>query len=243
MVWVHLLHSNIMDGHIHISVVNNIHCGKKKIVAALALWVLFIVVPVDSATDPSDVKALGVLYNSLNSPSQLSNWKSNDNGDPCGESWKGISCSGSSVVSIQIQGLGLIGSLGYLLSNLLSLKTLDVSNNKIHDTIPYQVPPNLTHLNLASNNFSGNLPYSISAMTSLEYLNVGHNSLSQVIGDIFTNLHHLLTLDLSSNNFSGNLPKSLGDLSKLSTLHLQNNKLSGPVNVLANIHLSDLYDT
>ncbi|KMZ61661.1 Protein STRUBBELIG-RECEPTOR FAMILY 8 [Zostera marina] len=46
--------------------------------------------------------------------------------------------------------------------------------------------------------------------------------------------------DLSSNNFSGNLPKSLGDLSKLSTLHLQNNKLSGPVNVLANIHLSDL---
>jgi len=45
------------------------------------------------------VQALQVMYTSLNSPSQLTNWKSNG-GDPCAESWKGITCEGSAVVSM-----------------------------------------------------------------------------------------------------------------------------------------------
>ena len=45
------------------------------------------------------VQALQVLYTSLNSPSQLTNWN-NGGGDPCGESWKGITCEGSAVVSM-----------------------------------------------------------------------------------------------------------------------------------------------
>uniref|UniRef100_F6GYI2 Leucine-rich repeat-containing N-terminal plant-type domain-containing protein n=1 Tax=Vitis vinifera TaxID=29760 RepID=F6GYI2_VITVI len=39
------------------------------------------------------------MYNSLNSPSQLTGWKSSG-GDPCGESWKGIKCSGSSITEM-----------------------------------------------------------------------------------------------------------------------------------------------
>ena len=45
------------------------------------------------------VAALNVMYSSLNSPSKLSGWKSSG-GDPCGESWKGIKCSGSSVTEM-----------------------------------------------------------------------------------------------------------------------------------------------
>ena len=45
------------------------------------------------------VQALQVLYTSLNSPSQLTNWK-NGGSDPCGESWKGITCDRSAVVSM-----------------------------------------------------------------------------------------------------------------------------------------------
>ncbi|GFQ02875.1 protein strubbelig-receptor family 8, partial [Phtheirospermum japonicum] len=44
------------------------------------------------------VQGLQVLYTSLNSPSQLTSWKSSG-GDPCGESWSGVTCQGSSVVS------------------------------------------------------------------------------------------------------------------------------------------------
>ncbi|GLT62881.1 hypothetical protein SLA2020_354840 [Shorea laevis] len=117
------------------------------------------------------------MYTSLNSPSQLTNWKS-IGGDPCGESWKGVTCQGSAVVSIDLSGLGLTGTMGYLLSGLLSLGTLDLSDNNIHDTIPYQLPPNLTSLNLAGNSLIENLPYSISTMVYFTYLNASHKSLS-----------------------------------------------------------------
>ncbi|KAF8114962.1 hypothetical protein N665_0030s0011 [Sinapis alba] len=194
---------------------------------------------VHCVTDPSDVQALQVLYTSLNTPSQLTNWK-NGGGDPCGESWKGITCEGSAVVSIDISDSGVSGTLGYLLSDLMSLRKLDVSGNSIHDTLPYQLPPNLTSLNLARNNLSGNLPYSISAMGSLAYMNVSGNSLSTSIGDIFADHKSLSTLDLSHNNFSGDLPSSLSTVSKLSVLCVQNNELTGSIDVLSSLPLTTL---
>ncbi|KAL2253312.1 UNVERIFIED_CONTAM: Protein STRUBBELIG-RECEPTOR FAMILY 8 [Sesamum indicum] len=193
----------------------------------------------DAATDPNDVQGLQVLYTSLNSPSELTGWKSSG-GDPCGESWKGVTCQGSSVVSVQISGLGLSGTMGYLLNNLGSLKTLDLSNNNIHDSIPYQLPPNLTSLNLASNNLSGNLPYSISNMGSLNYLNISRNMLSQTVGDMFANHSALDTLDVSFNNFTGDLPSSFASLTNLSTLQVQNNQLTGSLNILVGLPLTNL---
>ncbi|XWS18170.1 hypothetical protein CRYUN_Cryun32bG0019400 [Craigia yunnanensis] len=195
--------------------------------------------PAQCITDSYDVQALQVIYTSLNSPTKLTNWKSNGD-DPCGESWKGVTCEGSAVVSVDISGLGLSGTMGYLLSDLMSLRALDLSNNNIHDTIPYQLPPNLTSLNLAGNNFSGNLPYFISSMVTLTFLNVSHNSLSLSVGDIFANLVDLGTLDLSFNNFSGDLPISFSSLSNLSMLYMQNNQLTGSLNVLSGLPLTTL---
>ncbi|XP_011002570.1 PREDICTED: protein STRUBBELIG-RECEPTOR FAMILY 8-like isoform X2 [Populus euphratica] len=186
-----------------------------------------------------EIQALQAMYSSLNSPSQLTSWKS-IGGDPCGESWKGITCEGSAVVSVQISGLGLDGTMGYMLSNLMSLRTFDLSDNNIHDPLPYQLPPNLTSLNLAINNLSGNLPYSISTMVSLSYLNVSRNSLSQSIGDVFHNLSLLSTMDVSFNNFSGDIPSSFSSLSNLSTLNVQNNQLTGSLNVLTGLPLTTL---
>ncbi|XP_022716149.1 protein STRUBBELIG-RECEPTOR FAMILY 8-like isoform X1 [Durio zibethinus] len=203
------------------------------------LGLIFAFSPAQCITDSSDVQALQVMYTSLNSPTKLTNWKTNG-GDPCGESWKGVTCEGSAVVSVDISGLGLSGTMGYLLSDLMSLRTLDLSNNNIHDTIPYQLPPNLTSLNLAGNNLSGNLPYSISSMVTLTYLNLSHNSLSLSVGDIFANLAVLGTLDLSFNNFSGDLPISFSSLSNLSTLYMQNNQLTGSLNVLSGLSLTTL---
>ncbi|KAG6529760.1 protein STRUBBELIG-RECEPTOR FAMILY 8-like isoform X1 [Zingiber officinale] len=209
-----------------------------RLPAALVPFLLLFAAAVESATDSSDVQALGVLYTSLNSPRKLSGW-TESGGDPCGGSWKGVSCSGSAVTAIKLSGLGLNGSLGYLLSDLLSLKTLDLSDNNIQKTIPYQLPPNLTYLNLAGNDLHGNLPYSISSMISLNYLNLSHNVLSE-IGDLFRDLQNLSVLDLSFNNFSGDVPNSFGFMSNLSCLYLQNNRLTGSVNILANLDLTTL---
>lgn len=202
--------------------------------------IFFVALPQAIAnTDPSDVQALEVMYNALNSPTQLTGWRIGG-GDPCGESWKGVTCEGSAVVSIDLSGLGLDGTLGYLLSDLMSLRNLDLSDNKIHDTIPYQLPPNLTSLNLARNNLSGNLPYSISAMVSLNYLNLSNNVLSMTVGDVFAGLSDLGTLDLSFNNLSGDLPPSFGSLSNLSSLFLQTNQLTGSLSVLVGLPLDTL---
>jgi hypothetical protein len=116
-----------------------------------------------------DAAALGNLYSSWNSPAQLAGWSA-AGGDPCGAAWTGVSCSGTAVTSLKLSGMELNGTLGYELSSLQALKTMDLSNNFLHDAIPYQLPPNLTYLNLAKNNLSGNLPYSISTLVSLEYL-------------------------------------------------------------------------
>ncbi|KAI8001484.1 Protein STRUBBELIG-RECEPTOR FAMILY 8 [Camellia lanceoleosa] len=205
---------------------------KNRAISLLITTTILVLSVVEGTTDSSDIQALQVIYSSLNNPSQLTNWKTNG-GDPCGESWKGVTCQGSAVVSIQISGLGLSGTMGYLLASFLSLRTLDMSNNNIHDTIPYQLPPNLMTLNLGNNNLSGNLPYSISSMVSLSYLNFSRNSLSQAIGDMFSNLTGLATLDLSFNNFTSDLPSSF-------IIHVQNNQLTGSLNVLANLPLTDL---
>ncbi|VFQ88626.1 unnamed protein product [Cuscuta campestris] len=194
---------------------------------------------VEAATDPMDLRSLQVIYTSLNSPSKLTGWKANG-GDPCRELWRGVACQGSSVVSIDISGLGLNGTMGYMLDGLKSLKTLDMSGNNIHGSIPYQLPLDLTNLNLASNHLSGSIPYSIIDMVSINYLNLSRNSLHQSVGDVFTNHSDLATLDLSFNNFSGDLPPSIGSLSNLAILYLQGNQLSGTLDVLVDLHLIDL---
>ncbi|KAG8088812.1 hypothetical protein GUJ93_ZPchr0011g27463 [Zizania palustris] len=91
------------------------------------------------------VAALGNLYTSWNGPSQLTGWSAGG-GDPCGAAWMGVSCVGSAVTSLKLSSMGLNGTLGYQLSNLQALKTMDLSSNNLHDSIPYQLPPNLTYL-------------------------------------------------------------------------------------------------
>ncbi|XP_037446748.1 protein STRUBBELIG-RECEPTOR FAMILY 8-like [Triticum dicoccoides] len=209
--------------------------------AALAgLLVALAAATAGATTESSDAAALGNLYTSWNSPPQLAGWSAGGGGDPCGAGWQGVSCTGSGVTEIKLPGTGLNGSLGYELSNLFSLKTLDLSNNQIQGSIPYQLPPNLTYLNLATNNFSGNLPYSISNMAAIEYLNLSHNSLAQQIGDLFGNLSSLSELDVSFNKLTGDLPTSIGSLSNISSLYMQNNQLTGSVNVLSGLGLTTL---
>ncbi|XP_020109210.1 protein STRUBBELIG-RECEPTOR FAMILY 8-like [Ananas comosus] len=162
-------------------------------------------------------------------------------GDPCGgEPWIGVSCSGPSVVSINISGLGIGGFLNQQLSNLLSLKELDVSNNTIGVEIPYGLPPNVTRINLAANKFEGSIPLSLSSLKFLKHLNFSYNNLLGPIGNAFTDMQSLETLDLSFNHFTGDLPTSFGSLTHLHSLYLQGNEFTGSVILLANLPLSIL---
>ncbi|KAG6527723.1 hypothetical protein ZIOFF_009849 [Zingiber officinale] len=125
-----------------------------KAEGAVAIWVILVCIwtcdPNPSfafgATDPNDASALYVLFGSLNSAPQLLGWK--QSGDPCRESWQGITCSGSSVTIIKLSSLGLSGTLGYNMNQMASLEELDMNQNNLGNgnLIPYNLPPNLLRL-------------------------------------------------------------------------------------------------
>ncbi|CAN6926203.1 unnamed protein product [Brassica oleracea] len=187
-----------------------------------------------SQTSQNAVSALNDAYKSMNSPSKLNGWSSSG-GDPCGDSWDGITCKGSSVTQIRVSGRGLSGSLGYQLANLKSLTYLDVSKNNLNGNLPYQLPESLVYLDGSENDFNGNVPYSVSQMNDLTYLNFGGNNLNGELSDMFQKLTKLETIDLSSNQLTGKLPQSFANLTGLKTLHLQENQFKGSINALRDL--------
>ncbi|XP_022721666.1 protein STRUBBELIG-RECEPTOR FAMILY 6-like isoform X3 [Durio zibethinus] len=180
------------------------------------------------------------MFTSLNSPQQLTGWTAS-NGDPCGQSWKGVTCSGQRVTEIKLSNLGLSGSIGYNFQSLTSLKELDMSHNSLAGDLPYNIPQNLQRLNLAFNQFTGGIPYYFNQMYSLQYLNLGHNQLQNQLSDIFGQLSSLSTLDLSFNSLTGDLPESFKNLTSMNSMYLQNNQFTGIIGVLANLPLDTLY--
>ncbi|EPS61932.1 ovule receptor-like kinase 28, partial [Genlisea aurea] len=207
--------------------------------AAVSVLLIGVFSAAGATTDPTDASTLNALYASLNSPQQLTNWKSTG-GDPCGESWRGVTCSGSRVTQIVISGLGLTGNMGYQLLSLTAVTTFDISNNNLGNQIPYQLPPNVQTLNLAGCNFNNGLPYSISYMNSLGYLNVSHNQLQGQVNVQFGSLTALSTLDLSFNALSDGLPQSFASLTSMKNMYLQNNQFTGTIDVLSNLPLVNL---
>ncbi|KAJ8564480.1 hypothetical protein K7X08_000940 [Anisodus acutangulus] len=154
-----------------------------------------------------------------------------EGGDPCDESWTGVSCHQSSVIEID---------LGDQLVNLQHLKHLDLSSNHFHGETPNSLPNNLTDLNLACNNFTQSIPHTVSSMKHLRHLNLSQNLLSGPLADFFGGLENLIMMDLSHNSFSGDLPASFRALKNLTRLYLQTNEFTGSVIFLADLHLHDL---
>ncbi|KAL1213096.1 Protein STRUBBELIG-RECEPTOR FAMILY 6 [Cardamine amara subsp. amara] len=194
---------------------------------------------IHGATDASDTSALNTLFSSMHNPAQLTQW-TGAAGDPCGQNWRGVTCSGSRVTQIKLSGLELSGTLGYTLDKLTSLTELDLSSNNLGGDLPYQLPPNLQRLNLANNQFTGAAQYSISQMAPLKYLNLGHNQFKGQIAIDFTKFTSLTTLDLSFNSFTNSLPGTFTSLTSLKSLFLQNNQFSGTIDVLAGLPLETL---
>ncbi|KAH7290018.1 hypothetical protein KP509_30G028700 [Ceratopteris richardii] len=196
-----------------------------------------LVLPTSSITNEDDVFALNVLFTAMGAAPTLDGW-SGQGGDPCSDNWKGIVCVGPNITELNLSGLNLMGTLGYALDKLRSLMILDLSNNQIKGSLPFQLPLNIQKLLLANNQLIGVLPYSLTYMSKLTDLNISNNELNGNIPDVFQT--SLTDLDLSYNNLTGPLPRSFAALSKLSTLHLQKNHLVGNIYILSDLPLKDL---
>ncbi|XP_062186748.1 receptor kinase-like protein Xa21 isoform X2 [Phragmites australis] len=86
----------------------------------------------------------------------------------------------------------------------------------------------LQHLVLGNNSFSGELPSSISNLsTTLQTLYLGDNRISGIIPSNIGNLVGLKLLEMANSSLSGPIPESIGRLQNLVELGLYNTSLSG----------------
>ncbi|KAH9713934.1 protein STRUBBELIG-RECEPTOR FAMILY 6 [Citrus sinensis] len=149
---------------------------------------------INAATDPSDASALKIMYSSLNSPSQLSQWSATGD-DPCGQ---------------DLSNNNFGPDIPYNVPQ--NLERLDLGNNKFTGNVPYYFSQmkTLKYLDLSFNTLSGNLPQSFSSLSSLSSLYLQNNQFSGTI-DVLANLP-LDNLNIANNRFTGWVPEQLKNI-------------------------------
>jgi len=129
-----------------------------------------------------------------------------------------------------------------ILSNLTQLKYLALAYNEFSGEIPLSLSKHLTYIYLSYNNFTGPIPQCMANISQLNYLDLGSNNFIGEIPSSLFDLQHLIHIDLSYNNFDGEIPNLFGKLSKLEVLDLSINNLVGqlPPSLFGLTQLSDL---
>jgi len=200
---------------------------------SIFFYVVFVIctntcINVRAQVNKQDSLALVDLYNSTNGP----NWFINSNWltGPV-KTWFGITVIGGRVITINLWGNDLYGTIPSSIGNLANLTVLLLYNNQLIGSIPSSIGNlvNLTALSLEGNQLSGSIPSSIGNLVNLTFLNLGLNQLSGRIPSSLGNLINFSRLFLYYNRLSGSIPPSLGNLVNLQYLYLSNNELSGSI--------------
>ncbi|XP_010537633.1 PREDICTED: pollen receptor-like kinase 3 [Tarenaya hassleriana] len=173
----------------------------------LALTALFAFLPLSSSITESE--SLLKFKQSLPHAKSLDSW--GQNSEPCGKNfrWFGLLCNKNSVFGLQLERMGLSGSIDVAsLTGLPGLRTISIMNNSFTGAIPeFNRLKSLKTVYLSGNRFSGTIP-----------------------PDYFANMASLKKVWLSNNEFSGPIPISLATgLPNLIEVHLENNKFNGPI--------------
>ncbi|XP_058111924.1 receptor-like protein 6 [Magnolia sinica] len=176
---------------------------------------------------------------SNDSKTTLSSWNP-DNRDCC--SWEGITCDGATghVISLDLSDLSISGQIDFeSLFHLRSLQSLNLAYNNFDSSpIPsgFDQLTSLTHLNLSSSDFYGQIPSEISILTSLVSLDLSYNPLqlnNPNMGTLLQNLSSLRELYLDYVNISAQGsewgPALSSSLPRLRKLSLSDCYLSGPI--------------
>lgn len=152
------------------------------------------------------------------------------NNNPC--EWYGVTCNQDGrVVSIELSGNNLVGSIPVNLEYLDYLETMDVSSNQLVGTFPTQLLQleNLRHLDLSNNQYETSLIFSNVSSSKLESLDLSYNRFGGSIPTGIADLTQLQLLNISANNLAGEIPKELGQLKSLTEINLSNNQFEGKV--------------
>ncbi|XP_021838190.2 probable LRR receptor-like serine/threonine-protein kinase IRK [Spinacia oleracea] len=220
---------------------------------------LFPICESSSSLSPSlndDVLGLIVFKADIRDPTgKLASWNEDDD-SPC--NWDGIKCNPRSnrVSELNLDGFSLSGRLGRGLLQLQALRKLSLSKNNItgslspafvrlsnlrildlsENSFSGVLPPDffrqcgpLRNVNLANNNFSGQIPDSLSSCVGISVLNLSANQFSGSLPAGIWGLQGLRSLDLSYNLLNDEIPTGMNGLSNLRTINLRRNRLTGRI--------------
>ncbi|KAK4358459.1 hypothetical protein RND71_020688 [Anisodus tanguticus] len=150
-----------------------------------------------------DFSALLAFKSKADTSNFLTSWSKNV---PC-SSWLGVKCHPIThrVIKIVLNHIHLTGSI-YPLTHLTQIRHLSLHHNSLNSIPNFDFWPNLKHVYLSHNNFSGEFPQGIYRLKRLRRLDLSFNEFSGEIPVTELNqLPHLMTLRLEFNSFSGSL--------------------------------------
>jgi Leucine-rich repeat (LRR) protein len=111
------------------------------------------------------------------------------------------------------------------------LVSLNVGGNKMTGSLPASIQDitALVELSIYGNEFSMQIPAEIIALTNLEILNAHSNKFIGQIPSELGALQSLTHLDLHSNSLEGQIPQSLANNVNIASFLIQHNSLSGSI--------------
>ncbi|KAL7585617.1 hypothetical protein Lser_V15G44332 [Lactuca serriola] len=123
------------------------------------------------------------------------------------------------------------GTFPSLLTNMSSLRVLELSGNMLNSSVPNM--PNLLELDLSSNEFKQIEHIGIWRLCHLKQLSASQNPFDIEIIDSLKNVsecsHYALERLFLQLSLNGSIPELLGRFTDLSGLHLSGNKLTGSI--------------
>uniref|UniRef100_A0ACD5TYF5 Uncharacterized protein n=1 Tax=Avena sativa TaxID=4498 RepID=A0ACD5TYF5_AVESA len=136
--------------------------------------------------------------------------------------------------TLGLQNNNLEGNVDFLsaLSNCRKLQFICIEVNSFTGSLPDYMGNLTSRLGTFSagyNKLIGGLPASMSNISSLQWLDLPNNLLTEPIPESISMMENLMWLDLSSNEIFGTIPTEMGMLGSLQRLFLQRNKLFGSI--------------
>ncbi|CAI0391112.1 unnamed protein product [Linum tenue] len=234
---------------LHRSTTMGTHCLKKLLLLPFFFIFSSIVPVIFAATDPGDLAVLKEFRDGLENPEVLQ-WPKPGGGeeDPCGQTWKHVICSASRVTQIQVQNMGLKGTLPQDFNKLTMLDNLGMQRNQFTGPLPtFKGLSKLRYAFLDYNGFDSIPSDFFDGLDSLEVLALDGNKFNATTGwsipKGLLNSAQLINFTCTGCNLAGPLPDFLGSFVSLQNLLLSDNNITGelPANFKDNTALQMLW--